>query len=142
MSATVRSIVLGIAMASLTSGCGRGDGPQLATVTGTVIMNGQPLAGVNVTFIPRDKGSPSYGGTDKHGEFRLMFNQQRAGAELGKHDVLIEVRDPETDDSGNPVSTHAPPAIPARYGHPGALTAEVVAGSNEFDFTIDGTVTR
>ena len=58
-------------------------------------------------------------------------------AELGKHNVIIQNREPETDDSGNRILPGIPVTIPAKYQQPGALTAEVRAGSNEVNFTLD-----
>ena len=77
-----RSTLKFLATALLTGflgvGCGGGRGPQLGSVTGTITLNGEPLPGVSVTFIPEDQGSPSYGGTDLNGVYRLQFNQARA----------------------------------------------------------------
>ena len=119
------------------TGCGGNSGPPVGTVTGTITMNGQPVPQANVTFIPEGKGSPSYGGTDDRGVYRLFYNHKRAGAELGKHNVIIQNREPETDDSGNRILSGIPVTIPAKYQQPGALTAEVRAGSNEVNFTLD-----
>lgn len=118
-------------------GCGANSGPPVGAVTGTITLNGQPVPHANITFVPEGKGSPSYGGTDEHGVYRLMFNQKRAGAELGKHNVLVQNREPETDDSGNRILSGLPVAIPAKYQQPGSLTAEVRPGSNEVNFTLE-----
>lgn len=123
--------------AVLALGCGDNSGPSVGAVTGTITMNGQPVSQVNVTFIPEAKGSPSYGGTDDRGVYRLLYNHKRAGAELGKHNVIIQNREPETDDSGRRILSSATLTIPAKYQQPGTLTAEVRPGSNEVNFTLD-----
>lgn len=118
-------------------GCSGGEGPRLGAVTGKITINGEPVPGVNVTFIPVGKGSPSYSGTDENGAYRLMFNQHRSGAQLGKHNVLIENREPETDDSGNRVVTGLVITVPQKYSQPGTLSTEVRPGTNEVNFALD-----
>lgn len=126
-----------VAILAFLSGCGSGTGPQLGTVTGTITLNGEPAAGVHVTFIPEDSGSPSYGGTDEDGVYRLMFNQKRVGAELGRHKVVIQTPEPQTDDSGNLLQPLPSLKVPGKYQQPGVLTAEVSPGHNEVDFELD-----
>ena len=100
-------------------------------------MNGTPVPGLNVTFIPEGKGSPSYGGTDENGVYRLMFNRQRTGAELGKHKVVIENREPETDDSGNRILSGVVVTVPQKYSQPGTLSTEVHSGKNQLNFALE-----
>ena len=137
MKLFVRCLVVGGMVVGLCSGCGSRGGPPLATVTGTVMMDDEPLPGVRVVFVPSGKGSPSYGATDENGVFRLYFNQNRVGAELGTHNVLIEAPQPETDDSGQILDPDSEVKIPKKYQQPGVLTAEVVSGRNELDFALE-----
>ncbi len=123
------------AMLTLCIGCGRTDGPELAAVTGTIKLDGQPLAKANIRFIP-ENGSPSFGGTSENGRYKLLFNQHRAGAMLGKHRVEIEPREPETDDHGKPLPGAQVIKLPKKYARPGALTAEVKPGGNTVDFDL------
>jgi hypothetical protein len=140
-SASLRRMVIACAAAAcLGLGCGAGDGPQLGNVTGTITMNGAPVPGLNVTFVPEAKGSPSYGGTDENGVYRLMFNRQRTGAEVGKHNVVIENREPETDDSGNRILSGVVVTVPQKYSQPGTLSTEVRPGQNKLDFALDAAV--
>ena len=129
-----------LALISQTTGCGSADGPPLGTVTGIVTLNDEPVPGVTVTFVPRGKGSPSYGATDENGEYHLLFNQRRAGAEVGTHDVLIEVPEPATDDSGNPIGSPPKVKIHEKYRQPGALSVEVLPGRNEFELCLEAEV--
>jgi hypothetical protein len=71
----------------LASGCARG--PALAPVEGTVRMNGQPLANVQVEFWPESNGARSTGLTDKDGRYQLTYNGKEAGAVVGPHRVLL-----------------------------------------------------
>lgn len=133
---SLQFVVTAVVSVFLSLGCGR-SGPELATVTGTVTLNGEPVSGVRVTFVPEDQGSPSYGATGPDGVYRLLFNQSRAGAELGTHHVLIESAEPETYDSGKPIDSAPIVKVPAKYRQPGALTADVYSGRNEFDFDLE-----
>lgn len=118
-------------------GCGGSSGPPLGTVTGTVTLNDEAVPGVKIVFVPEGRGSPSYGVTDEDGGFRLLFNQNRAGAELGMHHVLIENPEPETDDSGRIIGPTLAVKVSDKYRQPGALSAEVSMGRNEFEFSLD-----
>lgn len=134
---TLKFLATSLLTGFLGVGCGGGRGPQLGSVTGTITLNGEPLPGVSVTFIPEDQGSPSYGGTDKNGVYRLQFNQARAGAELGTHHVIIEVPEPATDDSGKRIDSTPIVKIPNKYRQPGTLTADVSSGKNIVDFDLE-----
>jgi hypothetical protein len=67
--------------------------PQLTPVSGVVRCEGQPVAGVVVTFIPEADGSGqlrSVAMTNDQGEFTLATVDQRPGALPGIHRVTIE----------------------------------------------------
>lgn len=134
----MRRLLIGITSVGLCIGCGGNAGPELASVSGTVTLDGEPLPHANITFIPEgEDGSPSYGGTDAEGRYRLMFSHNQAGAMPGNHRVQIEMQAPDTDDSGNPIGPTDIVELPAKYRSPGKLTAEVEPGENEIDFELD-----
>ena len=64
------------------SGCGDNRAP--AKVTGTITMDGRPLAGAEVTFAPTDGGRQSYGYTDSQGRYELRFTGQLADATVAR----------------------------------------------------------
>lgn len=77
-------------------GCDSGSKDKLVPVTGTITQNGAPLAGANVTFMPKEAlGAPSGGQTDASGHFELQYNDGRAGAVPGAHRVIISLPGPE-----------------------------------------------
>jgi hypothetical protein len=122
---------------SLLAGCGGSSGPELAEVSGTVTIQGQPGARVSVAFYPEaEGGSPSIGSTDASGQYSLMFSAERSGALPGKHRVEILPLEPEYDDAGKIVGP-PPTIVPKQYAAPGALTADVKSGSNTIDFKLD-----
>lgn len=118
-------------------GCGNHEGPELAEVTGKIMLDGEPLPRVNLRFVPEQPGgSPSFGGTNASGQYKLLFNAERTGAMLGKHRVEIEPTEPETDENGKPLPDAKVVKLPKKYLQPGALTAEVKPGSNTVDFEL------
>ncbi len=67
----VKQLVIG-AIIACACGCGGGSGLDMATVSGVVTLDGQPLEGAIVTFVPQDattpnSGSMSIGITDAQG---------------------------------------------------------------------------
>jgi hypothetical protein len=65
-------------------------GPKLAEVTGTVRLNGKPLPNVMVEFIPdAATGVRSTGTTDETGRYTLICDDQRPGAIVGPHRVVL-----------------------------------------------------
>lgn len=126
-------VAVAVGLAVLAAGCGKG-GPRLATVTGTVSLDGKPLANAKVEFQPLEGGSPSYGTTDSNGHYRLMFSADRPGAMIGKHVVRITTFRQESK-SGEPPVTF-PELVPPRYNVNSELTCEVKPGHNTFDFSL------
>jgi len=69
-------------------GCGRGNYPEVATVTGIVTLDGKPLEDAEITFAPKD-GRASSGRTDARGQYALSYTKNIRGAVLGEHRVMI-----------------------------------------------------
>ena len=91
MRATTCSFALILIVAvCVIAGCSSGssDLPPLGEVSGTVTLDGAPVAGAEVTFVP-GSGSPSVGKTDGEGHYTLAYVQETSGAEIGKHTVQI-----------------------------------------------------
>jgi hypothetical protein len=64
--------------------------PKLAEVKGTVTLKGKPLPKVMVEFIPDAlTGQRSTGTTDENGHYTLVCDDQRPGAIIGPHRVLL-----------------------------------------------------
>ncbi|MGL4463359.1 MAG: hypothetical protein ACRDD1_13645 [Planctomycetia bacterium] len=95
-------------------GCG-GGADQLATrpVRGTVTIDGKPLSGGTVMFIPTDGGRYAKGAVDSKGNFTLGTYRNADGAVVGPHRVAIACRKPGSgpDDPGKS-------SIPEFYGNP------------------------
>jgi hypothetical protein len=96
------------------AGCGP-DGPEIAYVSGRVTLDGKPLAGASIVFIP-ENGRPSGARTDPNGNYVLNFDERRKGAIPGKSLVRITtIREAEQDENGKVVTPASPERIPMRY---------------------------
>ena len=116
------------------AGCGGGGhGPELGAVDGVVHLDGKPLPGALIVFVP-ENGSPSRGFTDEEGRYTLAYSRDHEGAEVGKHTVRISTGQPaDEDEDGNPTPA-VPEKVPVEYNQQSTLTADVKPGSNEIDF--------
>ncbi len=142
-----RMILIILAVVVFT-GCGSDDVP-LASVAGTVTMNGKPLSGATVLYRPRttDKDSDlkgaaeSYGKTDENGHYELsVVMTGDTGAVVGPNDVIItldvfEEILPSFDESGK--DQRGPNPIPSQYNSDTTLEFDVPpAGVEDADFEL------
>jgi hypothetical protein len=126
-----------------TVGCGE----QLATVSGTITLDGQPIAAGGdvrgiVTFNRADgHGTPSSGVLDSLGRYRLST---AAGDKIEPGEYLVAVSatkiiipEPGATPSGRPIT-------PRRYASAknSGLTADVKAGQNTIDFHLKAETDR
>lgn len=126
---------------------GCNNNPKTVTVKGQVLLDGQPLPNVIVTFMPSDGSRSATATTDEEGRFYDASSfQKNDGAVPGSHRVAINPKDPPpmpgmSGDPGSPggdAATYAPP-FPERYTIPAnsGLEAEVeVGGANDFTFEL------
>jgi hypothetical protein len=132
----VRWISLSWVLTSLVvTGCsgGRSD---LADVSGTVRLDGQPLPMATVVFQPDSAGPASYGLTDQQGRYNVLYDVGRSGAVIGMHTVKIttyQERDPDAD----PPIAATPEILPDRYHKSSELRVQVTDGVNEIDFPLE-----
>jgi hypothetical protein len=107
---------------------------RFVPVSGVVTLNGKPLAGADVTFVPihEDKESTkalpsSSGKTDDAGRYSLKGPKDAEGALPGKHRVSILLIDPRMIDSDKRRRASEPPlhVLPERYNRDTELTCDV-----------------
>ena len=82
-----------LAAVSAAGGCGsrvRGM-PDLAAVSGRVMLDGRPLANVAVIF-SSENGHSSLGITDEQGRYSLKFIGNHGGAEIVKTTLTADVK--------------------------------------------------
>lgn len=116
---------------------------DLASVSGTVTLDGQPLPNAYVVFEADDK-TFSFGSTDANGQYTLQFNSQRAGTTPGSKVVRItsngaagEVYEQDPDGvTEEGTSSASAEKIPAKYNTKSELKATIESGSNTFDFEL------
>ena len=127
-------------------GCGRGE-PTFAPVSGTVTMDGKPIARAAVLFVPPEHSglAPATGETDAAGRFQLSTGD-RPGAAPGNYQVgirCVETTGLTTNELGLVVPVGNQPVevrwhVPERYGNlaTSGLTATVVPGGNDVRFDL------
>jgi hypothetical protein len=128
-----RVVVACVAVGALVAGCSSGSTVDVAKVSGTVTLDGQPLEDAEVLFQPAS-GRPSWGRTKADGSYQLLYTVNRAGAMVGPCSVTISTA--IEGESGRV----APERVPKQYFEPGALSAEVKPRGNvhNFDLTTSG----
>jgi hypothetical protein len=73
--------MLSLALLSQT-GCSK---PKIPTgeVTGKITINGKPVPGLFISFVPQEKIRPAMGKTDAAGNYRAQFVAKQSGVPLG-----------------------------------------------------------
>ena len=146
-----RSVGLGMAglMLAIARGCGGGRDPSLPDlmpVSGTVTLDGEPLANALITFLPvgSTRGQSCYGVTDPSGRYELMENERVKGAPEGEFSVLVnkwvmpDGSDFPRDSTVSAMDAGAVELLPPRYSAEGLsqLTATVTASGGTIDFEL------
>lgn len=123
--------------------------PRLQPVTGTITIDGKPLPGIVVTFVPVEEGgSMTLGETDKDGRYRLSYVGM-PGCAAGEYRVMLSYK---TLENGEPISldtqssliisTEAAKAeerLPEKYvSQASTLKAFVPAEGGVIDFQLTG----
>ncbi len=110
------------------SGCGGGsDTPPLGRVTGKVTLGGEPLVGVIVMFKPQE-GRAATGTTDAEGRYTLEYVYRVPGTKVGPTTVMFEW----------PLGAKDAKPLDPKYTLKSELKVDVKAGSNTFDFNLEG----
>jgi hypothetical protein len=132
-----RRYVLLFALLSLTATACNSQA-QFAEVSGVVNLNGKPMPGALVEFLPDPekgtRGPVSSATTDAEGRFDLVSSDQRDGAVVGFHRVLVHdsrsIPKARSDFSMEKPPENVPSRIPSSYGKAAStpLRQEVKAG--------------
>lgn len=136
---TMQRILLAILAGALLTnagGCG-GERIERRAVSGSVQLDGQPLADGTIIFTPLDQG-PSAGGKIANGAFTLT---EERGPSPGKYRVEISAYRPtgktERDAATGETIPLTEPIIPPQYNRASKLEVEVAAsGENHFEFKL------
>ena len=105
--------------------------PKMSRVSGIVTLDGQPVAGARITFLPAKGGRPASGVTDGTGEYRLTTFEKDDGAAPGRYAVTVVLK----KTTGPARETWI---VPKRYADPKTtgLQIEVAPGINRIDFDL------
>lgn len=120
-------LCLTLATCLMTVGCAPDNRPTLATVRGTVTLDGHPLANATVRFTPAGPGRTSQGSTGSDGCYQLFYLRDIIGANPGKHAVRITTA---TEDN------HGRELLPACYHAKSVLEATVPRGTTLINFDL------
>jgi hypothetical protein len=129
-------LALGICATVAFTGCGNG----LATVSGTVTLDGQPVGGAGkygtVTFSRESGGALGVGTIDQSGHYNLETGS-RSGIEPGTYSVAVSIKkvDPPVNRDAMPKATSIAPEKYASAVQSG-LRADVKPGRNSIDFAL------
>ena len=143
------------ALCAAFGGCSKGKvAPEgLVPVTGTVTLDGQPLAGALVTYIPTGTQTgvvDAAGETDDQGKFKLLtFEGQEEGAVPGEYRVVISKLVKADGSIAKPTKDKSPmqlmldgakETVPAEYSDLAfsKLKATVPQGGGTNDFPLKG----
>lgn len=118
-SAAVALLTLAVVM----TGCGRRF--PMAEVSGKVTLDGKPLSGATVMFVP-ERGFAAAGTLQPDGTFRLISGTPGRGAVIGSHKVAVLPEDP--------LDTRYPPKF--RDPQTSGFSVDVKAGKNTFEFDL------
>lgn len=112
---------------------GCSEAPELAPVSGTVLLDGKPLADALVLFTPVAGGRPSAARTSDRGEYELVFTQHHSGALLGEHLVRISTFQEGDPDNNIPSASEK---VPPQYNAQSKLSRFVEQESNSLNFEL------
>jgi hypothetical protein len=119
------------------AGCG---GARTTPVEGVVLLDGKPLAGASIQFVPQEKGRQATAETDASGQFAMSTLQPRDGVLPGTYKVVISPPNGPADTTQYasadqamaaamkaPAKKPAAPLFPQKYARPDQtpLTQEV-----------------
>ena len=128
----LRSVVYGLVTwvwCGTLVGCGDA-GPKTYPVSGSVTLDGQPLAEGDIYFFPLDPNVSADAGKITGGLFAFRTKAGKMRVEIRATRVVPGKRTP----MGGPVREEA---LPSRYNTATELSAEVVAGgTNQFHFPL------
>ena len=125
-------------------GCGTGGGLATVKVTGTVTLDGEPVAGASVRFSPKTEGQghPGSARTDAKGFYQLSTALGKDNAGTTPGDYLVAISKVEVDPNAPPpkpgFSEQTRSLIPVRYAQTSTseLTATVENKPNVINFEL------
>ena len=126
---------LPVVLAACCSGCNSEKLPGLGTVTGTVTMDGKPVADAMISFESTTPGkSAALGKTDANGNYELYYSRGNKGAPVGENVVKITTFGETGDEDNRQIRKET---VPTKYNVKSELKADVKRGANKIDFKLE-----
>jgi hypothetical protein len=126
-------------------GCG-GKPYHVASVSGKLTLDGQPLPKASITFVPEATkeniapGPTAAGMTDAEGRYDLLIDKDTPGAVVGRCRIYIStlLSDPTLDDRDGGLPMRRPKdKVPEKYNQKTVLTFDVPpGGTSQADFDL------
>ena len=123
-----------ILLASFVFVCGCGPEPNMATITGTVTIDGTPAEKGSISFIPVDGMTPTAGATIEQGKFTSEVPIGESKVEIRVPKVVGKQKLYDTPDS--PVQEIMEEVLPAKYNESTELRFTAQKGKNEKAFEL------
>lgn len=119
-----------ILLAVAASGCG----PSEGIVSGTVLVDGQPVSGGVISFVPAEgSGSPATSPVEG-GKYELRTATGKKFVQVSAPKVVGKRKEYEGPDA--PLVEITEERLPAKYNSQSELTFEVKAGDNKQDWDL------
>jgi hypothetical protein len=119
------------------AGCGgpRYDGERRAAIEGSVSLDGQPVDGGTINFMPVDSGGRVASALISGGRYEIP---EERGPTPGKYRVEISWNKPlgPVDEENPDAPQPSEQVIPAKYNQNTELERDIAAGKNELDFPL------
>ncbi len=138
--ALLTCVLLLLGLAGCPGGASR-ELPDLVPVAGTVTLDGEPLSGAEVAFIPTGStpGTACFGATDPSGHYEMMADADHKGAPAGEFNVAItkwvmeDGSDFHSEEGLSPMEADARNLLPPKYSDEAEteLKATVPAGGSD-----------
>ena len=126
-----------LSLVSLLTLAGCDSHPKVASISGTILLDGKPLVGASVNTQPISTpsnpkpGPGSFGKTDTQGRYSLeLVDPPVAGAVLGEHRVTITRVESQGDDEDESAVVSKGAPWPTRYSD-GSLRLTVTKEGND-----------
>jgi hypothetical protein len=131
----------------LFNGCNKNSVISTESVTGIVTLDGQPLEGASITFVPKSTGTSAYAQSGKGGYYVLQTLQGAPGkgTTVGEYAVVVTKSEavPSGETKNNSYGEDIPEMIsksllPEIYSSSNTtpLTFQVNTGTNKYDIVL------
>jgi hypothetical protein len=132
MGRRVWTCPLGVCLLLLTAGCGSS---AISTVSGNVLIDGEPLDGGVISFVPADSTGAPVTVNVVQGKYELQVAPGKKSVQISAPIVVGKRK--EYDGPDAPLVEITEERLPPRYHSETQLTFEVAAGRNTKDWSVE-----